>query len=89
MKPRLKESFREMLPLAAEWRIIGTQLEIEKHILDQIKAEEQGVRNCLHEMLSQWIRKIDPPPTWSALADAVETVDEIKANEIRTRCVDV
>ena len=40
-------------------------------------------------MLSEWLKKIDPPPTWEALADAVETVDPIKAKEIRAQCVDV
>ena len=60
-------------------------LGLEKHVLNKIKADEEGVRNCLHEMLSEWLKHVDPSPTWAALADAVETVDEYKAQEIRMR----
>ena len=72
-----------------DWKTIGTLLEIKKSILDKIRADEDGVRDCLQEMLSEWLKQVDPPPTWAALADAVETVDELKAQEIRTRCVDI
>lgn len=54
-----------------------------------IKANEASVRDCLEEMISEWLKRVDPPPTWAALADAVETLDEVKAREIRAKRVDV
>lgn len=84
-RPKLKDTFKELFPLATDWKIIGGLLGLEKHVLNKIKAEEEGVRNCLYEMLSEWLKQVHPPPTWAALADAVEIVDECKANEIRER----
>ena len=88
-RPKLKDTLKELLPLASKWKIIGTLLGIENHVLSRIRADEDGVCDRLQEMLSEWLKQIDPPPTWAALADAVETVDELKAQEIRTRCVDI
>jgi hypothetical protein len=34
-------------------------------------------------MLSEWLKQIDPPPTWTALAEAVEVIDESKAQRLR------
>ena len=84
-KPKLKDAFKELFPLATDWKIIGGLLGLEKHVLNKIKAEEEGVRNCLYEMLSEWLKQVHPTTTWAALADAVETVDEHKAAEIRER----
>ena len=62
-----------------------------KHVLDKIQSDEEGVEDCLREMLSQWLNQVDPPPTWKDLADAVDAVDPKKAKEIREQydCVDV
>ena len=40
-------------------------------------------------MLSEWLKQTDPSSTWSALADAVEMVDQSTAKEIRENCVDI
>ena len=40
-------------------------------------------------MLSEWLKQIDPAPTWSAQAEAVEVVDPSKAKEIRQQCMDM
>lgn len=88
-KLKLKDVMKELLPLAARWKIIGTLLGIEDHVISRIKADEDGVCDRMQEMLSVWLKQIDPPPTWTALAEAVEVIDELKAEEIRTRCVDI
>ena len=77
-----------MLPLAAQWKIIGTMLGIEDHVISRIRADEDGVCDRLQELLTVWLKQVDPPPTWAALAEAVEVVDELRAEEIRTRFVD-
>ena len=40
-------------------------------------------------MLSEWLNQVDPRPTWAALAEAVEPVDKVKAQEIKTRYIDI
>lgn len=51
--------------------------------MDRIKKDEEGVRDCLYAMLSEWLKQVDPLPTWTNLVDAVEEVDSSKAKEIR------
>ena len=60
---------------------------MEKHVLDRIKSDEEGVHDCLQEMLSEWLKRIDPPPSWKDIADAVEMVDSVKSEEIRKRSI--
>ena len=73
-----------MLPLASEWKSIGALLEIPKHTLNRIKKDEQVVRDCLREVLSEWIKQSDPP-TWTALAEVAELFDTIISDHIRQR----
>lgn len=86
--PKLKDVFGELLPLAAKWKNIGVLLDIPVHILDKIQSDEDGVDNCLREMLSQWQKLVDLP-TWKDLADAVDKIDKQKSKEIREKYVDV
>ena len=34
-------------------------------------------------MLSEWLKRIKPPPTWTALVEAVEAIDKSKAQRLR------
>ena len=85
--PQLKDAFRELLPLATYWKTIGTLLGLPQHILEKIKADEDTAHDRLQKMLSEWLKQVDSP-TWKALADAVESIDKVKAQEIRKHCVD-
>ena len=87
--PKLKDVFKELLPQATEWKTIGTLLGIEEHILDKIKCDEEGARDRLQKMLSEWLKQADPLPTWKELADAMEAVDALKAKELRSRSADI
>ena len=52
---------------------IGIELSIVKTDLDAIKVTEGGnPKNCLTEMLTLWLKRVDPPPTWSALVTALK-----------------
>ena len=84
-RPKLKDVLKELLPLATEWKTIGILLGIQKHILDKIKKDEDGVCDCLQEMLAEWLKQVDPPSIWRNLADAVEHVDQKKAQELAKR----
>ncbi len=68
----LHHTFRELLPLASEWQNIGTFLEIPPGKLKTIKSDNpHRVKDCLREMLTEWLDNTDPHPTWKNLAEAI------------------
>ena len=81
----MKDAFRELHPIAAEWEIIGLLLEIPHHVLKAIEIDIKDIHDCLQAMLVQWLKQSDPPPTWKNLADAVEEINESIAEKIRTK----
>ena len=82
-KPELADVFVKLLPLAHEWQSIGILVRVERNILQNIRREEQGVRDCLSSMLSEWLKIVDPPPTWKNIVDAVQQLDASAAREIK------
>ena len=88
-RPKLKDVFRELLPLSADWKTIGTLLGLPEDLIKRTAKDEDRARDQLREMLSEWLNQVDPRPTWAALAEAVEPVDKIKAQEIKTRYIDI
>jgi hypothetical protein len=88
-KPELKDVLKKLLPLATHWKTVGGLLGVSDPVLDKIKSDEEGANNRLQDMLSEWLKQIDPPPTWTALAEAVATVNSSKAMEIRKHCLDM
>ena len=83
-KPKLKDAFKKLLPLATDWANIGVLLGLEEDTLQEIKQNERQERNCLRVMLSAWLKTEDPLPTWNDLAEAVEQIDREIAEEIRS-----
>ena len=82
----LVNAFKKLLPLAHEWKGIGTLLGIPDSVLKRIKSEEDLVNNRLQEVLGYWIKQVDPLPTWTDLANAVQPFDMHMASEIR-KCI--
>lgn len=81
-KPELKDLFRQLCPLAAEWKNIGCLLGLQTHDLNRISRDEESVRDRLRVMLTEYLHQVDPSPTWKAIIDAVEAIDSNKATEI-------
>ena len=81
--PCIRPALSLLLPLAHQWQNIGTLLDIPDGKLDIIKYNEQGVENHLREMVKLWLKQIDPPPTWSGLAEAVEAFNPSIAEKLR------
>ena len=84
-KPRLNDAFHELLPVASDWQNIGTLLEVEPYVLDQIGCDVSRATDRLRVMLSKWRNQCDPSPTWRALADSVEHINPAKAKSMRDR----
>ena len=56
-----------------KWMDIGLELDIIQPDLDEINADNHGdIKKCFMEMLTRWLKQVDPPPTWSALVAALQ-----------------
>ena len=84
--PEIKVLLRVLRRVAGEWEDIGIELDIEEGLLRQIKADNAGeCKACLREMLRAWLSCVAPPPTWSAMADALDTLGHQDiATQLRT-----
>ena len=60
-------NMREILDLTwphrASWKLIGIKLGIDIGTLDAIEKDRRIVQDCLSELISTWLRSIDPRPT--------------------------
>ena len=76
------------MPIAAEWKNIGILLHIPSNSLDEIAANETEARSRLREMLIEWLKCINPQPSWGQLIDVLKPFNQAKAAELRSRCAD-
>ena len=44
--------------------------------LASIAEKHRDPQNCLLEMLEIWLERVNPPPTWAAIIEAVEFLGE-------------
>ena len=73
--PQFRVLLRELHSIANEWENIGILLDIKDGQLEQIKMDNAGdSKACLREMLRVWLSRVAPPPSWSAMADALDTL---------------
>ena len=57
-----------------KWYDIGLELEIPFQSLDVIKTDcPSNSADCLREMLKQWLSRMSPAPSWSALVEALSS----------------
>ena len=84
--PELKDLLKELYRVSDKWYNIGILLGIDPRKLDIIKTTENNPHDCLREMLRIWLNEIFPPPSWAAIADAIEVLgEEILANQLRIK----
>ena len=63
--------------VAEKWKVIGVLLEIPKGKLAGITEKyRDDPHRCLVEMLDTWLERVHPPPTWTAIIEAVEFLGE-------------
>jgi ankyrin repeat protein len=76
---------RELIGQDQEWQNIGALLDLPAARLNAISADYSRTRECLREMVMEWLKMVDPPPTWELLVEAVELIDPQTAESIRTK----
>ena len=83
----LEQLLEELQIKQDDWKNIGVQLDINDGELEHIKSDNRGdSKACLREMLRIWLNRVDPPPSWSAIAEAIEDLgDEQLAQELRSK----
>ena len=74
-----------LLYLAADWQTIGALLGLPAVQLRAIRNDNHLARNCMREMLEAWLKTTDPLPTWEKLVEAVEILDESKAEYLHKK----
>ena len=74
--PKLEDLLKELYSKVADkWEDIGILLDIGDGRLSQINLDKAGdSKSCLREMLRVWLSRVAPPPSWSAMADALDTL---------------
>ena len=61
--------------MASEWKRLGVNLEIPEGTLNNIAADyPHKSEDCLLEMLKEWLKRQDAPPSWATIVDAVESL---------------
>ena len=56
-----------------EWYDIGVDLKISPDTLDEIRTDHRDTKPCFREMLKVWLRRSQPHPSWSELAEALKS----------------
>ena len=57
-----------------KWYNIGLKLGISSATLDSINIKDGGnPDNCVTAMINEWLNNGHPPPSWAALAEALES----------------
>lgn len=56
----------------SRWYNLGLELKLPPGTLEAIKLENPHVSgDCFRAMLYEWLKKLDPPPTWQSLSKAL------------------
>lgn len=79
-RPSNRDAFVALLPVASDWRAIGTCLYLPAGQLESIQNNSTKDRNRLLELIAEWLKTLDA--NWGKLIAAVKLVDEQRASEI-------
>ena len=79
-RPSNRDALLALLPIANEWKTIGTLLNLSPGSLGSIEKESTKERDRMREMVAEWLTTLDA--TWGDLIKAVKSVNQTKASEI-------
>ena len=61
--------------VATIWEQIGGVLGVSVGFLESTKRKYPGdCQMCFMEMLKEWMKQVDPPPSWSVIISAMENI---------------
>ena len=70
----MKNARSALYLVRAKWKDIGIELEIDIRTLDSIERSCHFQDNdCLTRMLDYWLKQTDPPPSWDAIVEALDS----------------
>ena len=59
------------------WKFFGVMLKFKLSYLETVATEcNQRPEDCLMKVLERWLNRVNPPPSWSMLIEALQTVGE-------------
>ena len=63
-----------------KWYYIGIELKLDVSTLKAIESKYSDCKDCLREVITKWLKAVQPKPTWRSLVDALRrpVVDESK-----------
>ena len=63
---------------ASKWRQLGTQLNIDQHLIDNIEHDHpDSCESCCSKMIVEWL-DINPTASWK---DIISTVDSLSSGD--------
>ena len=81
--PTIYKCFKLTLEEAAKWQNIGVLLKVPDCELKCIEKDYKMCKECLREMLREWLKQSNP--TWTQLAEAVKEFNPKLAEKIRAQ----
>ena len=63
-----------------KWYDIGIELKVDVSTLKTIESMYSNAKDCLREVITEWLKAVSPKPTWRSLVDALRrpVVEESK-----------
>ena len=70
----------ELHDARTKWYDIGIELKVDVSTLKTIESMYSNSKDCLREVITEWLKAVHPKPTWRSLVDALRrpVVDESK-----------
>ena len=63
----------ELLEIKEKWREFGLGLNLRSNQLEAIGSTSSHPLECLYKVVSEWLNRSDPLPTWDALVAVLRT----------------
>ena len=80
MDLHLSTVLNEIHDARTKWYYIGLELKLDVSTLKAIEFKYSDSKDCLREVIMEWLKAVDPEPTWRNLVDALRrpVVEESK-----------
>ena len=63
----------ELWGIRRKWHDIGIELDLPKPELDNFREQHNNdFKECLKEMITKWLKRTNPRPTWEALIEVLK-----------------